>query len=285
MMSNYYCLVAGLPELAFDGSKAPFTVEKFREEVYPFLKKEDARCIDLFFMAWDNANILLLLRDGADSLLERKGCYSKEQLLEIMAAAKEGDPRRSDIPEYMYDFLEYYYANEERTDILWEDNLALRYYAYAMKCGNKFISEWFDFNLNVNNILVAVLARKYKLNIETCVLGDGEVAEAIRTSGARDFGLTGVLDYLEMVIRISENDKLQERERMLDDMRWNWLDDNSVFDYFTVERLFVFLQKLDIIERWAVLDAEKGMQRYKELIDELKSGTVSFIKDKEKNNL
>lgn len=285
MMSNYYCLVAGLPELAFDGSKAPFTVEKFREEVYPFLEKEDARCIDLFFMAWDNANILLLLRDGADSLLERKGCYSKEQLLEIMAAAKEGDPRRSDVPEYMYDFLEYYYANEERTDILWEDNLALRYYAYAMKCGNKFISEWFDFNLNVNNILVAVLARKYKLNIETCVLGDGEVAEAIRTSGARDFGLTGVLDYLEMVIRISENDKLQERERMLDDMRWNWLDDNSVFDYFTVERLFVFLQKLDIIERWAVLDAEKGMQRYKELIDELKSGTVSFIKDKEKNNL
>ena len=285
MMSNYYCVVAGLPELAFDGSKAPFTVEKFREEVYPFLEKEDARCIDLFFMAWDNANILLLLRDGADSILERKGCYSKEQLLEIMAAAKEGDPRRSDIPEYMYDFLEYYYANEERTDILWEDNLALRYYAYAMKCGNKFISEWFDFNLNVNNILVAVLARKYKLNIETCVLGDGEVAEAIRTSGARDFGLTGVLDYLEMVIRISENDKLQERERMLDDMRWNWLDDNSVFDYFTVERLFVFLQKLDIIERWAVLDAEKGMQRYKELIDELKSGTVSFIKDKEKNNL
>ena len=285
MMSNYYCLVAGLPELAFDGSKAPFTVEKFREEVYPFLEKEDARCIDLFFMAWDNANILLLLRDGADSLLERKGCYSKEQLLEIMAAAKEGDPRRSDVPEYMYDFLEYYYANEERTDILWEDNLALRYYAYAMKCGNKFISEWFDFNLNVNNILVAVLARKYKLNIEACVLGDGEVAEAIRTSGARDFGLTGVLDYLEMVIRISENDKLQERERMLDDMRWNWLDDNSVFDYFTVERLFVFLQKLDIIERWAVLDAEKGMQRYKELIDELKSGTVSFIKDKEKNNL
>ena len=285
MMSNYYCLVAGLPELAFDGSKAPFTVEKFREEVYPFLEKEDARCIDLFFMAWDNANILLLLRDGADSLLERKGCYSKEQLLEIMAAAKEGDPRRSDVPEYMYDFLEYYYANEERTDILWEDNLALRYYAYAMKCGNKFISEWFDFNLNVNNILVAVLARKYKLNIEACVLGDGEVAEAIRTSGARDFGLTGVLDYLEMVIRISENDKLQERERMLDDMRWNWLDDNSVFDYFTVERLFVFLQKRDIIERWAVRDAEKGMQRYKELIDELKSGTVSFIKDKEKNNL
>lgn len=285
MMSNYYCLVAGLPELAFDGSKAPFTVEKFREEVYPFLEKEDARCIDLFFMAWDNANILLLLRDGADSLLERKGCYSKEQLLEIMAAAKEGDPRRSDVPEYMYDFLEYYYANEERTDILWEDNLALRYYAYAMKCGNKFISEWFDFNLNVNNILVAVLARKYKLNIGACVLGDGEVAEAIRTSGARDFGLTGVLDYLEMVIRISENDKLQERERMLDDMRWNWLDDNSVFDYFTVERLFVFLQKIDIIERWAVLDAEKGMQRYKELIDELKSGTVSFIKDKEKNNL
>jgi hypothetical protein len=42
--------------------------------------------------------------------------------------------------------------------------------------------------------------------------------------------------------------------------------------YFSVERLFVFLQKLDIVMRWAKLDAETGMARYKELIEGLKSG-------------
>ena len=34
----------------------------------------------------------------------------------------------------------------------------------------------------------------------------------------------------------------------------------------------MFLQKLIIIERWEALDAEKGMERYNEMIAELKSG-------------
>ena len=121
---------------------------------------------------------------------------------------------------------------------------------------------------------MALLARKYKLSVSECVIGDDEVAEAIRTSGARDFGLAGTLDYLDEVVRLSENDKLQERERQLDNMRLKWLEDNSVFNYFTVERLFVFLELLVVVERWAKLDADAGMQRYKEIIEELKSGAV-----------
>ena len=110
------------------------------------------------------------------------------------------------------------------------------------------------------------------MSVADAVIGDGEIAEALRTSGARDFGLTGALDYFESVQRMSENSRLQERERQLDDLRWKWLEDNSVFNYFTVERLFVFLIKLSIVERWAKLDADKGMLRYNELIAELKSG-------------
>ena len=34
-MSNYYCLVAGLPDVAFDGSKSAYTVERFKEDIYP----------------------------------------------------------------------------------------------------------------------------------------------------------------------------------------------------------------------------------------------------------
>ena len=95
---------------------------------------------------------------------------------------------------------------------------------------------------------------------------------ALRTSGARDFGLTGALDYFEDIVRLSENPRLLERERQLDLMRWNWLDTNSVFCYFSVERLFVFLQQLVVVERWAALDAESGMERYNEMIASLKSG-------------
>ena len=271
-MANYYCQIAGLPDVAFDGSKGAFTVERFRDELYPVLSARDAKCVDLLFLSIDNANILDILKHGEEARIEQAGCYSKEELLDIIASAKDGDAPRKDVPTYLYRFFDYYIANESNENIIWNDVLSAYYYDYATASSNKFVAAWFAFNRNVNNILVAFTARKYRMNIADVVIGDDEVANLLRTSAARDFELSGALDYFEAVQRMSENGKLQEREHQLDELRWRWLDDNSVFNYFTVERLFVFLQKLIIIERWEALDAEKGMQRYNEMIAELKSG-------------
>ena len=271
-MSNYYCLVAGMHDVAFDGSKVTYTVERFKEDIYPELSAADAACVALFFLERDNANILNILRNGEDANILQYGCYTREELDEIILSAKNGDTPIKGIPSYIYRFVEYYVSNDNNANVIWEDVLSAYYYDYATKCSNGFVAGWFTFNRNVNNILVAFSARKYKMNIAEAVIGDGEIAEALRTSGARDFGLTGALDYFESVQRLSENSRLLERERLLDDIRWKWLEDNSVFNYFSVERLFVFLVKLSIIERWAKLDADKGMQRYNEMIAELKSG-------------
>jgi hypothetical protein len=261
-----------LPDVAFDGSKAAFTVERFRDELYPELSARDAKCVDLLFLSIDNANILDILKHGEEAKIEQAGCYSKEDLLDIIASAKDGDAPRKNVPSYLYRFFDYYFANESNENIIWNDVLSAYYYDYATTVSNKFVAGWFAFNRNVNNILVAFTARKYRMNIADVVIGDDEVASLLRTSAARDFELSGMLDYFEAVQRLSENGKLQEREHQLDELRWRWLDDNSVFNYFTVERLFVFLQKLIIIERWEALDAEKGMKRYNEMIAELKSG-------------
>ena len=271
-MANYYCQVAGLPDVAFDGSKAAFTVERFRDELYPSLSARDAKCVDLLFLSVDNENVLNILKYGEEAKIGQVGCYTKEELVEIIASAKDGDAPRKDVPSYLYRFFDYYIANESNENIIWNDVLSAYYYDYAVNSSNSFVAQWFAFNRNVNNILVAFTARKYRMNIADAVIGDDEVANMLRTSAARDFELSGALDYFEAVQRLSENGKLQEREHQLDELRWRWLDDNSVFNYFTVERLFVFLQKLIIVERWAALDADEGMKRYNEMIAELKSG-------------
>ena len=272
MMSNYHCLVAGLPDVVFDGAKCPFSVERFKEEIYPSLTASDARVVNLILLERDNANILRILRRGDEAVLDAIGCYNREELIAIVDAVKCGDAPTGEYPPYLYRFVEKYLANEQQQNVVWENVLSAYYYEYAMKCPNNFVSEWFAFNLNVNNILVALAARKYKLGVEDAVIGNNGVAMALRTSGARDFGLTGALDYFEDIVRLSENPRLLERERQLDLMRWNWLDTNSVFCYFSVERLFVFLQQLVVVERWAALDAESGMERYNEMIASLKSG-------------
>ncbi len=278
-MANYYCQVAGLPDVAFDGSKVAFTVERFRDELYPALSARDAKCIDLLFLSLDNANILNILKNGEEAVIEQVGCYSKEELLDIISSAKDGDSPKKGVPSYLYRFFDYYIANESNENIIWNDVLSTYYYDYATKSSNRFVAQWFAFNRNVNNILVAFTARKYKMSIADVVIGDDEIAVTLRTSAARDFELSGAFDYFEAVQRLSENNKLQERERQLDELRWRWLDDNSVFNYFTVERLFVFLQKLLIVERWDALDADEGMRRYNEMIAELKSGMDSHTFD------
>lgn len=271
-MGNYYCQVAGLPDISFDGSKLQYSTNRFKDELYPALTSEDASFVDLLFLSRDNANLLELLRKGEDAVIADAGCFTADELKEIISSAKNGDVQPGNVPAYLYGFLEYYFGNEGQERILWDDVLASRYYEYASRSANSFVSSWFEFNRNVNNILVAMAARKYKMSVADAVVGDGEVAEALRTSGARDFGLTGTLDYLETVQRISEESNLLERERKLDELRWKWLDDNSVFNYFTIERLFVFLVKVGIVERWSALDADKGMQRYNTMINNLKGG-------------
>ena len=246
MSSKYYYLVAGLPELSLEDSKLSYTVADFKTEIYNGLSASDRRLIDLFYLKFDNANVLKLLREG-------------------------GEISPKDFPAYLSTFIVDYLNTPAESTVLQEDYLAALYYEYAMRCGNKFVSAWFEFNLNINNILVAFTCRKFKWDIASNIVGNTEVCEALRTSSARDFGLSGEVDVFESLVKISEITELVEREKKLDTLRWNWMEDATFFDYFTIERIFAFLLKLEMIERWISLDKERGNQLFRSIIESLKN--------------
>ena len=270
MSKYYYYLVAGLPELTLEDSKLSYTVADFKAELYPDLSDKDRKLIDLFYLKFDNANVLKLLKDK-DATIDPRGNYSAEELAEFISSLKEGDEILDALfPSYLSTFISEYFNATAEDDFLHEDRLAALYYEYAMKCKNKFVSSWFAFNLTMNNILVALTARKFKMDIAPLIVGDTEVSEALRTSGARDFGLTGEVDFLDQLVKISETEELVEREKKIDQLRWNWMEEATFFNYFTVERLFVFLLQLEMIERWISLDKEKGNQLFRSIIATLK---------------
>ena len=270
MSKYYYYLVAGLPELTLEDSKLSYTVADFKAELYPDLSDEDKKLIDLFYLKFDNANVLKLLKDK-DAAIDLRGNYSAEELVEFISSLKEGDEIADAVfPSYLSTFIFEYFNATAEDDFLYEDRLAALYYEYAMKCKNKFVSSWFAFNLTMNNILVALTARKFKMDIAPLIVGDTEVCEALRTSDARDFGLMGEVDFLDQLVKISETEELVEREKKIDQLRWNWMEEATFFNYFTVERLFVFLLQLEMIERWISLDKEKGNQLFRSIIATLK---------------
>ena len=270
MKKNYYYLIAGLPELSLDDSKLGTTIREFRELYYPDLSDDDRALLDLIFLSSDNANLLALIKDKEAAIVEG-GLYTSEELLGIIEAARAEETPDRQYPRYMYDFVAQMESEESAAEgIFPEDRLAQLYYAHAMSQGNAFVERWFAFNLDLNNFLTAITARRYDLDVKPLIVGDNEVAKALRTSNSRDFGLTGVMDGFEEVMCISEIENLVERERKLDVLKWEWMEENSFFDYFTVEKLFAFLVKIQIIERWISLDAEAGGEMLRGMIRQLK---------------
>ena len=269
-MTNYYCLVTGLPELSLEDGKLSYTVANFKTEIYPELSKSDKKLIDLFYLKFDNQNLLALLKDKEAVVDTSLGNFSAEELLDVIASFKEETAPDKKFPSYFYEFAELYLNTPEEERFGLEDKLHGFYFHYAMKCGNKFVSEWFELNLNVNNILAAMAARKYKMDVAKVSVGTNMVAEALRNSNARDFGLADDLEYFEQLTRINDTVDLVEREKKIDLLKWNWMDDNTFFNYFTIEKIFVFLMKLEMIERWISLDKEKGNEMFRQLIGQLK---------------
>lgn len=269
MKNKYYYLVAGLPCLTLDDSKTACTVADFKTEIYPALSADDRKLLDLFYLKFDNRNVVALLKDK-EAPIDPRGNYSADQLTDFIAQLKEGEevPDRR-FPSYLSRFISESFSLSN-PEVSWEDRLSALYYAYAMKCSNRFVASWFGFNLMVNNVLTALTARKYKMDVAPLIVGDTEVCEALRSSNARDFGLSGEVDCLEQLMKIGETEELMERERKLDRLRWDWMEQATCFDHFTVERLFVFLIQAEMVERWTSLDKEKGSQLLRSLIEELK---------------
>lgn len=269
-MSTYYCLVAGLPDISLDDGKLSYSVSDFKAELYPDLSAQDRKLIDLFYLKFDNTAILKLLKNK-DTVIEDKGNFSAEELLQLIEAVREGDTPDKKYPSYLVNFVSQYLQLSQDELYRAYDLLAALYYSYGMSSNNAFIASWFEFNLNLNNIFAALAARKYKLEVSSVIVGATSICEQLRTSNARDFGLNETLKYFEALQRIADIEELVEREKKVNMLKWKWLEDESFFHYFTIERIFVFLMQLEMIERWISLDKEKGNELFRKMIQDLKN--------------
>ncbi|MBR4811440.1 MAG: DUF2764 family protein [Bacteroidaceae bacterium] len=273
-MGNYYYLIAGLADISLDDSKAPVTVESFRTEVYEALDAADRKVMDMLLMENDCRNLINMLRNGSLDEDAPKGLIDAARMEELIADVKAQEAPAKDIPAFMYRFVQEWQDESWREYAAFaEDRLWSLFYEYAMSAGNEFVRRWYEFNLDLNNITSAITARKYNLDIQKVIVGSNATAQALRTSGARDWGLSQELDYFDGILRLVEEDDLSQRERRTDLLRWNWLEENTFFNYFTVERLFSYMVRLSMVERWSSLDKEQGQMLFRKLIGELKEQT------------
>ncbi|MDE5955282.1 MAG: DUF2764 domain-containing protein, partial [Bacteroidales bacterium] len=61
------------------------------------------------------------------------------------------------------------------------------------------------------------------------------------------------------------------REKAIDDLYWEKLDELSLMHYFDMNVIMAFILKLHIIDRWHILDENTGREMFKKLVDEVRS--------------
>ena len=272
---NYYCYIAGMPDIQIDNAKSIPAQEEVLDELKQILSKDDMALLDLLRLRYDNANLLKFLanRDAELNPLGKLTSQDWAELIELIDNSDERNPARdSRLLKYV---LEFYTTirneqSEEKIDFA-EDFLAALYYKYGMQCKNKFVADWFEFNLNINNILTALTCRKYGWDIKSAIVGDNVVAETIRNSvTARDFNLKTEIDYFDAIVSISETANLLDREHRIDALKWNWLEENTFFSSFSIEKVLSFWLRCELMHRWDNLSMEEGAEIFRQMINDLK---------------
>ncbi|MGM9760753.1 MAG: DUF2764 domain-containing protein, partial [Parabacteroides sp.] len=289
-MAKYYYLIAGLPSVSLDDSKLPYTVERFHEELEGMLSSGDKKLIDLFFLQYDNRNLLRFCQDP-EAQLDARGTLRADDFAAVYQALKEEEkvPKGTGLPPYMVEFLRLRVEEESRDKteqrmIPWEDRLAALYYAHAMKCGNAFVAQWYEMNLNIRNLLTAFTCRKYGYEKSAYIVGDNEVAGNLRTSNARDFNVGDLMESFAELQRIAEESDLLAREKKVDLLKWRWLDDQTFFKTFDIESVFAYLLKIEMAERWATLDKTTGEQTFRAIVGTMKKGSDNALDEFKRNN-
>jgi hypothetical protein len=269
-MANYYCLIAGLPDIRLSESRPQRTMMELKDEMSEVLTDRDEQLLRYYFMRFDCENLVKMLEDP-DAELDPRGNLTREQLVDLMTSARELNFNVHRYPSFMSIFAREYAFNKDKAGWFANDAMLLAYYEWARECPNRLMSEWYTLNLNIANILTALIARRQGWTLSDFVQGNDSVVETIvNHANLQDFDLGTELDYMHDLMRCASLEDPVEKERQIDALKWEWLEDKTFLEPFGIEALFCYIVRTEMLERWAQLDPETGRQRFTQIIENLR---------------
>ena len=141
-----------------------------------------------------------------------------------------------------------------------DENLNREFYEAALKDKERFIKEYFTFDLNVRNGKARFLNKAFERPIDQDTI-NLEVREFTE------------LQRLDEVLNAPD---LLSRERGLDSMMWEKILQITTFNYFDLDAILGFIARLHIIGRWFALDEKTGREMFHRLVDEVR-GTFKGV--------
>ena len=159
----------------------------------------------------------------------------------------------SDSDRKMIDFLREGFAAE---------NLNKDFYLRALSHRDRFLREYFRFDLNVRNAKVEYLNRELGRAAGTDIFLTDE-------NGFEEEARLGAV--------LGSGDILS-REKGIDDLMWEKIESLTTFDYFDIDAILGFIAKLNIAMRWNRLDPETGREMFSRIVKEVR-GSFTGVRE------
>ena len=131
-----------------------------------------------------------------------------------------------------------------------DEQLTEDFYRQILRNKNRFLREWFRFDLDLRNATVGYLNHQLHRapDHDKILLEEREMEE---------------FPELEAAEHILRGKDILQRERGLDELRWHKVDEITLLDYFDLETLLGYVAKLKIIDRWLQLDPDSGGREFR----------------------
>lgn len=248
---KYYFLATYLPELAREDKRVRLGLADVLAD-RGLLAPEDWREVELVCLARDVLMVERLLAGRPAAMPD--AVYDLDFWREQVKSPNEG-------PEFMQAFLRVHAGGEfgpRQVDQLWA-----AYYEHVLAVSrNPLLKAWAGFERDLRNLLAALRARRQGLNVADHLVGDSDLAASLARANAEDFGLGREYPWLERVL--AAKDPL-EMQALVDQIQWDFLEQNTGADPFAFEAILAYLLKLMMVERRLALDEEAGMAMVRQL--------------------
>ena len=153
-----------------------------------------------------------------------------------------------------------------------KEKIGLEFYKEALANRSTFIQEFFQFDLNVRNAKVRYLNQALGRDPQKDVL-------SLADPDAEENGIETEEPEFKEAARLQailEGKDILARERGIDDLYWDKIDEITLFDYLNFSKILGMVVKMMIIRRWLLLDEEAGRAMFKRLVDEVR-GTFKGV--------
>ena len=142
------------------------------------------------------------------------------------------------------------------------ENLNKDFYLRALSHRDRFLREYFRFDLNVRNAKVEYLNRELGRAAGTDIFLTDE-------NGFEEEARLGAV--------LGSGDILS-REKGIDDLMWEKIESLTTFDYFDIDAILGFIAKLNIAMRWNRLDPETGRELFSRIVKEVR-GSFTGVRE------